>query len=119
MPMTLSEDEIDDLLYFARTGDAEEFHKLKEELFARQSLKEEGPLAGLLMAARDEQSGNGVLHMAAANGYEGQYIFPWNSSHEASSREGKQCLFAAGIAGRIAWLIYKSPRSVKRTVQRT
>jgi len=67
MPTNLSEDEIDDLLYFARTGDKEEFNTANEELCKRENIT----LVELLEAARDEQSGNGVLHMAAANGFEG------------------------------------------------
>ena len=68
MPATLSEDEIDDLLYFARTGENEEFNILKEELCKRESIG----LVGLLESARDEMSGNGVLHMAGANGHNGK-----------------------------------------------
>lgn len=68
MPVTLSEDEIDDLLYFARTGDKEEFNTLKEELCKRENVT----LAGLLETAKDEASGNGVLHMAGANGHHGK-----------------------------------------------
>jgi len=69
MPPTLSEDEIDDLLYFARTGDLEEFNALSRSVCKRESLT----VVGLLEAARDEMSGNGVLHMAAANGHDGEY----------------------------------------------
>ncbi|KAJ5050735.1 uncharacterized protein L3040_002606 [Drepanopeziza brunnea f. sp. 'multigermtubi'] len=65
MAPALSEDEIDDLLYFARTGDTQEFDALKEELCAREKV---GAME-LLTTARDEESGNGVLHMAAANGH--------------------------------------------------
>jgi hypothetical protein len=65
MAPTLSEDEIDDLMYFARTGDKAEFDVLKEELCTREKTTE----AELLQAAKDEESGNGVLHMAAANGH--------------------------------------------------
>jgi len=67
MPPNLSEDEIDDLLYFARTGDDEEFNTLKGQLCKRENID----TVELLEVALDEQSGNGVLHMAAANGYEG------------------------------------------------
>ena len=66
MAPTLSEDEIDDLLYFARTGDKEEFDALKNELFKREHIG----ITELLEATKDEHSGNGVLHMAAANGHE-------------------------------------------------
>jgi hypothetical protein len=65
MPATLSEDEIDDLLFLARTGENDEFHALKEELCKRENVA----LGGLLESARDGASGNGVLHMAGANGH--------------------------------------------------
>jgi hypothetical protein len=68
MPVTLSEDEIDDLLYLARTGEIEDYNALSEELCKRENV----PLAGLLQAARDETSTNGVLHMAGANGHHGK-----------------------------------------------
>ena len=67
MAPKLTEEEIDDLLYFARTGDKAEFNELKDELCKRENLSE----VELLEAARDEESGNGVLHMAAANGHSG------------------------------------------------
>jgi hypothetical protein len=67
MAPNLTEEEIDDLLYFARTGDKAEFNELKDELCKRENLSE----VELLEAARDEESGNGVLHMAAANGHSG------------------------------------------------
>jgi len=65
MAPTLSEDEIDDLLYFARTGDKSEFDTLKEELCKREKVD----VVELVRNARDTESGNGVLHMAAANGH--------------------------------------------------
>ena len=64
--LKLSEEEIDDLLYFARTGD-NEFNDLKDELCRRENVD----LVGLLEVAKDESSGNGALHMAAANGHHG------------------------------------------------
>jgi hypothetical protein len=67
MAPNLTEEEIDDLLYFARTGDKAEFNELKDELCKRENLSE----MELLETARDEESGNGVLHMAAANGHSG------------------------------------------------
>ena len=72
MAPKLSEDEIDDLLYFARIGDKAEFNTLKVELCKRESLSD----VQLLEAAKDEESGNGILHMAAANGYSGISPFP-------------------------------------------
>jgi hypothetical protein len=74
MAPRLSEDEIDDLLYLARTGDLEEFNTLSDELCKRESVT----VVELLQAARDEGSGNGVLHMAAANGHHGM-VFHDNS----------------------------------------
>lgn len=68
MAPTLSEDEIDDLLYLARSGEKEDFIALQNELCDRESVT----VAQLLDAARDnETSGNGVLHMTAANGHDG------------------------------------------------
>ncbi|POS86515.1 hypothetical protein EPUL_000556 [Erysiphe pulchra] len=63
--MSLSEYEIDDLLYFARTGDYDEFESLGEELCGREKIQ----TIELLQAVRDENSGNEALHMAAANGH--------------------------------------------------
>lgn len=65
--MPLSEDEIDDLLYFARVGDAEDYKQLTEELCQREGL---GGVE-LLPQVRDPHSGNGPLHMAAGNGHIG------------------------------------------------
>lgn len=67
MAPNFTEDEIDDLLYFARTGDAEEFETAKNELCKRENVS----VVELIQAAKDEHSGNGVLHMAAANGHHG------------------------------------------------
>ncbi|KAG9230979.1 ankyrin repeat-containing domain protein [Amylocarpus encephaloides] len=67
MAPKLTEDEIDDLLYFARIGDGAELKAFKEELCQR----EKASVTDLLASAKDEHSGTGVLHMAAANGYEG------------------------------------------------
>lgn len=72
MAPKLSEDEIDDLLYFARIGDKTEFNSLKDELCKRENLSD----VQLLEAARDEESGNGLLHMAAANGHSGTRSLP-------------------------------------------
>lgn len=65
MTPKISEDEIDDLLYFARTGDLEEYSTTISELHKR----EHASLLDILAVAKDEHSGNGVLHMAAANGH--------------------------------------------------
>lgn len=82
MAPKLSEDEIDDLLYFARTGDKAEFNALKDELCKRENVSE----GRLLEAAREEESGNGILHMAAANGHSGTVplFLPLYSSSKTS-----------------------------------
>lgn len=67
MPPNLSEDEIDDLLYYARTGDLLEFTALSSELCKR----EQSTTPAVLLVAKDHYSGNGPLHMAAANGHAG------------------------------------------------
>lgn len=69
MPPQLSEDEIDDLLYFARTGELQDFNGLADELCEREGAS----LSDLLPAVKDTYSGNGPVHMAAANGHTGKY----------------------------------------------
>lgn len=75
--MALSEDDIDDLLYFARTGDTAEFDAIKKELCQREKVD----VVELVKNARDEQSGNGVLHMAAANGHHGMLAFTCSTAY--------------------------------------
>ncbi|KAF7940490.1 uncharacterized protein EAE98_000617 [Botrytis deweyae] len=65
MAPKFSEDEIDDLIYFARVGEKDEFETLREELCKREGCS----ATELLESARDSESGNGVLHMSAANGH--------------------------------------------------
>ena len=65
---SLSEDEIDDLLYFARIGDLQELLS-SIEAFAKSTNSTQ---SSVLSAAVDEQSGNGILHMASANGHTGK-----------------------------------------------
>ena len=73
MAPNLSEDEIDDLLYLARVGEKDEFAALTKELCVRENCA----AIDLLEAARDnETSGNGALHMAAANGHDGKAASP-------------------------------------------
>lgn len=62
---TLTEDQIDDLLYHARTGDVEALGSEVEAL--RQSL--DCSAVEVVEAAVDEGSGNGVAHFAAGNGH--------------------------------------------------
>src|SRR4051812_24379857 len=74
MAPKLTEDEIDDLLYFARTGEKEEFDTLREELCKREGCS----IVELLETARDTESGNAILHMCAANGHSGmRFVFPF------------------------------------------
>jgi hypothetical protein len=65
---SLSEDEVDDLLYFARVGDLQELLS-SLEAFAKSTNTTQ---ASIVSAAVDEQSGNGILHMASANGHIGK-----------------------------------------------
>lgn len=70
MAPKISEDEIDDMLYFSRVGEKGEFDTLKEELCRREKVD----VVELVKSARDAESGNGVLHMAAANGHHSEWI---------------------------------------------
>ncbi|KAK5637158.1 hypothetical protein RRF57_012870 [Xylaria bambusicola] len=65
MAPSLSEEEIDDLVYLARTGEGAEFTELLQELATRES----ATAVNILTAAREEQSKATCLHMAAANGH--------------------------------------------------
>ncbi|KAM3068995.1 ankyrin repeat-containing protein [Clarireedia jacksonii] len=65
MAPKFTEDEIDDLLYFARTGEKEEFDTLREQLCKREGCS----IVELLETAKDTESRNAVLHMCAANGH--------------------------------------------------
>jgi hypothetical protein len=71
MAPRLSEDEIDDLLYFARTGETADFEETVKELKQRENAS----LEEILESAKDEFTGNGPLHMAAANGHSGMFSF--------------------------------------------
>ncbi|CAD6499910.1 BgTH12-04015 [Blumeria graminis f. sp. triticale] len=63
--MALTGDEIDELLYLARSGESKEFESLSSALCEREKLT----TSELIAAAKDDHSGNGILHMAAANGH--------------------------------------------------
>ncbi|KFY09994.1 hypothetical protein V492_05258, partial [Pseudogymnoascus sp. VKM F-4246] len=65
MAPTLSEDETDDLIYFARAGELGDLREALEGLCKREGCNVDEVLA----VAVDGESGNGVLHMAAANGH--------------------------------------------------
>ncbi|KAF3056569.1 Ankyrin repeat-containing protein P16F5.05c [Daldinia childiae] len=64
MAPKLSEDEIDDLIYLARTGDDAEFTGMVQELAVREGATR----AEIIAAARDDGKAT-CLHMAAANGH--------------------------------------------------
>ncbi|KAI4123204.1 MAG: hypothetical protein LQ347_006247 [Umbilicaria vellea] len=69
MPSTtlpsLIEDDIDDLLYFARTGELEELQTTLSALAKTSNVAR----FDILSAAVDVDSGNGLFHMASANGH--------------------------------------------------
>lgn len=64
---TLTTDQIDDLLYLARLGETADL-QAGVDLFAKTLSTTPGTI---LTAAVDKDSGNGLLHMAAANGHTG------------------------------------------------
>lgn len=64
MPPQFSEDDIDDLLYFARAGELQNFKDSINAICGRT--------INSLLAINDASSGNGPLHMAAANGHAGR-----------------------------------------------
>ena len=68
----LSEDEIDDILYFARTNDLEQ---LRETLVDIRSRRSEASDADVFRMAVDPGSGNTALHLAAANGHVGMCLY--------------------------------------------
>lgn len=63
----LNEDEVDDLLYFARSN---EIHDLKTHV-AELSQKYGVPQSTIFQSAIDPSSGNAILHLASANGHLG------------------------------------------------
>ncbi|KAI3328526.1 ankyrin repeat-containing domain protein [Ustulina deusta] len=65
MAPCLSEEEIDDLVYLARTGEDADLTEMLHELATRET----ATTADILTAARAEQGKATCLHMAAANGH--------------------------------------------------
>ncbi len=63
----LSEDQVDDLIYFARNGQVEEF---QASLLTIAEFSGSSPLNTIALAF-DPESGNSPLHMASANGHIG------------------------------------------------
>lgn len=68
MAPQLSEDEIDDLLYAARTGDNDELTTLLSSLAEREKVSP----AEILTSAKDEGKST-CLHMATGNGHLGKF----------------------------------------------
>ncbi|KAK8208429.1 ankyrin repeat-containing domain protein [Phyllosticta capitalensis] len=67
-PLKLNEDEIDELLYLARANEADDLPTYLAEV-QKLPQYEGASAADILCAAVDVQSGNSVLHYAAANGH--------------------------------------------------
>jgi len=71
--LNLTPDEIDDLIFFARTGDIAELSAFLAQLVSeRAAAAATTTAADILLAARDEGRST-CLHMAAANGHLGGY----------------------------------------------
>ena len=68
-PENLTEDQLDDLLYFARAGELDDLRSTIHDLSSSLPLAP----AGVLAAAVDPDSGNTILHMASANGHVGAF----------------------------------------------
>ena len=69
---TISADEIDDLLYLARTNDIHDLKAGIDAIARAQRTSSEN----VILATIDPENGNGLLHMASANGCLGMlYIF--------------------------------------------
>ncbi|AEO62927.1 uncharacterized protein THITE_2107749 [Thermothielavioides terrestris NRRL 8126] len=86
MAPQLSEDEIDDLLYAARTGDTDELTGLLSSLAEREKVSP----AEILASARDEGKST-CLHMATGNGHVETVSFLL--SHFASRPDGERQAF--------------------------
>ena len=61
----LTDDELDDLLYLARANELDDLRSFANELATTHTK----PISTILRAAQDPESGNTVLHYAAANGH--------------------------------------------------
>lgn len=70
MAPKLSEDEIDDLIYFARAGEVADLNETLATLSSRDAVSP----AQILSAAKDEGKST-CLHMATGNGNLGQYAY--------------------------------------------
>jgi hypothetical protein len=83
MPLvTLTPDEVDDLIYSARVGDAEAVETDLATLSSTYNVKQSVIIASAIDTAPEEEGGSGccLLHYPAANGNAGTYlsfIFPF------------------------------------------
>lgn len=68
MSPNLSEEEIDDLIYLARAGEAGDLNEILEALSSREAVSP----AEILMATNDEGKST-CLHMATGNGHQGKF----------------------------------------------
>lgn len=66
----LSDDEVDDILYLARTNESAELQEYLGQLSQQHSCS----IAALLESSVDEDNGNTPFHYCAANGYAGTHI---------------------------------------------
>ncbi|KAL9598679.1 MAG: hypothetical protein Q9219_004348 [cf. Caloplaca sp. 3 TL-2023] len=91
---TLSPDQIDDLLYLARTNDVNDLKAEVESIAHAQNV----PTQAILELAVDPDSGNGLLHMAAANGCMAiiEYLLP---SFPPTSSSASLYLFHTNASG--------------------
>lgn len=69
MAPQISEDEIDDLVYFARVGETGDMTELLTSLAEREKVAQ----AVILMAAKDNGQST-ALHMATGNGHLGMFL---------------------------------------------
>lgn len=65
----LSDDEVDDILYLARTNESVELQEYLGQLSQQHSCS----IAALLESSVDEDNGNTPFHYCAANGYAGTH----------------------------------------------
>ena len=80
MPAQLDPDTIDDILYFARTGDLPELILI----LTTQSAQLGTDARAIVFAAADASTGNTAGHYAAANGHIGKYRRPPALAHTLS-----------------------------------